>query len=230
MLAEYLKYFDTVEINNSFYRLPEDTTFEEWRKQTPNDFVFAVKASRFLTHQKKLNDPEEPLERMLSRMSALEKKLGVVLVQLPPRWQINLDRLEHFLKLLPKDVRFTVEFRDHSWHVPKTYALLKKYNVAFCIYHLAGFQSPIEITADFVYVRLHGPSDQAYWGSYSKRQLRTWADRIELWKKKSKAVYIYFDNDPEAFAPYNALELKSLLGEKVILPDKASLVRRTLFD
>src|SRR5438270_13006235 len=143
MLQCYVQYFDTVEINNSFYRLPEKSTFESWRESTPKNFIFAVKASRFLTHNKKLKDPENALNNFLPRAEALGEKLGPILFQLPPRWRINLERLAEFLDALPKYHRYTFEFREPSWLVPQVYELLRRHNAAFCIYELAGFHSPI---------------------------------------------------------------------------------------
>src|ERR1051326_5254142 len=157
MLAFYLQHFDTVEINNSFYRLPSEEAFAAWREATPPDFCFAVKGSRFITHNKKLKDPEPALDRLLPKVDVLGSKLGPILFQLPPQWQINLERLESFLRALPNDYHFAFEFRNETWNVNPVYDLLRRYNAAYCMFHLAGFQSPIEITADFTYVRLHGP-------------------------------------------------------------------------
>jgi uncharacterized protein YecE (DUF72 family) len=211
MLALYVRQFDTVEINNRFYRLPTEEAFQAWRDSTPADFLFAVKASRFITHNKKLKDPAAALENFIPRAENLGRKLGPILFQLPPRWHVNPERLESFLKMLPDRHRYAFELRDASWHMEAIYKLLRKHNAAFCIYELGGFQSPLEITADFTYVRLHGPAGK-YQGNYSGEALRTWAKRIEAWLERLKHVYIYFDNDQEAYAVRNALELKRLLG------------------
>ena len=208
MLSFYVRYFDTVEINNSFYRLPTEEAFKVWRDSTPANFLFAVKASRFITHNKKLSDPESALENFIPRADVLGRKLGPILFQLPPRWRANPERLESFLATLPKRHRYAFEMRDTTWHIQPIYKLLHKHNVAFCMYELAGFQSPLEITADFAYVRLHGPAGP-YQGSYSPEALRTWARRISEWRTKLKRVYVYFDNDQEAFAARNALDLKN---------------------
>lgn len=207
----YTKQFKTVELNNSFYRQPSAQNFENWRKVAPEEFLFAVKANRFFTHQKKLNVSAEDLAPFLKNTACLKEKLGVILFQLPPKWKINLQRLENFLALLPKDMRYTFEFRDHSWYHLETYNLLRKYNCAFCIYELAGHLSPIEITADFVYVRLHGPGDK-YQGSYTEKTLKDWANCCKQWLESSKEVFIYFDNDQEGYAAYNAIELQSMLN------------------
>ena len=211
MLAYYIKQFDTLELNNSFYRLPTIAAFELWRRTTPKNFVFAVKASRFITHNKKLKDPQNALDNILPRAEHLGKKLGPVLFQLPPGWKVNLERLEGLLEILPREHRYTFEFRETSWITPAVNRLLQRYNAAFCIYELAGYQSPLEITADFAYVRLHGPGAGKYQGSYSKAQLREWARRIEAWSRKLKAIYVYFDNDQAGFAPQNALALKEMV-------------------
>jgi uncharacterized protein YecE (DUF72 family) len=210
MLAHYYSQFDTVELNNSFYMLPKIETMRCWRDATPRNFEFAVKASRFLTHNKKLKEPENALNNFLPRAEALGEKLGPILFQLPPKWRINLDRLKEFLEALPKYHRYTFEFREPSWLVPQVYDLLRAHNAAFCIYELAGFHTPIEITADWTYVRLHGPGGK-YQGSYSDEVLRTWAKRIAQWSKELKSIYVYFDNDQAGYAAENALQLKRLI-------------------
>jgi uncharacterized protein YecE (DUF72 family) len=211
MLDYYVRHFDTLELNNSFYRLPTIEAFESWRDATPKNFVFAVKASRFITHNKKLKDPENALDNILPRAEHLGKKLGPVLFQLPPKWKVNLERLEGLLEILPREHRYTFEFRELSWMTPEVNRLLERYNAAFCIYQLAGYHSSFDITADFAYVRLHGPDPGKYQGSYSSAQLREWARRIERWSAKLKAIYIYFDNDQAGYAAQNALELKQMV-------------------
>ena len=211
MLAEYYQHFDTVEINNSFYRLPTEDAFRCWRESTPKDFLFAVKGSRFITHMKKLKDPENALENLIPRAEELKEKLGPILWQLPPHWTINTERLEEFVSALPRKHRYAIEFREHSWHTPKVYDILRKHNTAFCIFELNGRQSPLEVTADWTYVRLHGPGGP-YQGSYSKAKLQQWADWIVEQQQLLKAVYVYFDNDQAAYAVHNALELKQLVG------------------
>jgi uncharacterized protein YecE (DUF72 family) len=214
MLDYYCKHFNTVEINNSFYMLPQVSTLESWRDGTPKNFKFAIKASRFLTHNKKLKEPENALNNFLPRAEALGDKLGPILFQLPPKWKVNRERLEEFLQALPKYHRYTFEFREPSWITPEIYKVLRQYNAAFCIYELAGFHSPIEVTADFVYVRLHGPGHR-YQGSYDPPTLRKWADRIERWTEEDRSVFIYFDNDQAAYAAKNALTLKRMVAERL---------------
>jgi uncharacterized protein YecE (DUF72 family) len=186
---------------------------EAWRDSSPDGFCFAVKGSRFLTHMKKLREPEQGLRRFLDAVEILGEKLGPILFQLPPNWERDLARLEHFLDILPPYHRYTFEFRNATWNTPEIYALLAKHNAAYCIFDLAGFQSPIEITTDFTYVRLHGPGGK-YQGSYSEAALRSWAERIRDWKRRLSAVYVYFDNDDSGFAPQNALRLKQLVNSQ----------------
>jgi uncharacterized protein YecE (DUF72 family) len=220
MLAHYYECFDTVEINNSFYMLPKIETLACWREATPKKFEFAIKASRFLTHNKKLKEPENALNNFLPRAEALGDKLGPILFQLPPKWRINVERLAEFLSALPKYHRYTFEFREPSWLTEQVYDLLREHNAAFCIYELAGFHSPFEITADWTYVRLHGPGGK-YQGSYSDQVMRTWADRIAGWSRQLRSIYIYFDNDQAGYAAFNAVTLKRLVDERLANRDAA---------
>ena len=211
MLRGYAERFDTVEINNSFYRLPAVSAFEIWCRETTPKFCFAVKASRYITHNKKLTDPESANQKFISLVERLGTRLGPILFQLPPSWKLNADRLNAFLSVLPRTHRYVFEFRNPTWNVAPVYEVLRRHNAAFCIYELAGFQSPIEITANFTYLRLHGPGSK-YQGDYSSSTLRTWAKRIEKWRRELKHVFVYFDNDQAAFAPKNALELKEMVS------------------
>jgi uncharacterized protein YecE (DUF72 family) len=206
----YAEHFSTVEINNSFYRLPDLKTFNGWRNASPADFVYAVKASRYMTHMKKLVVDRQSIDKFFRRVRHLEEKLGPVLFQLPPSFGINAERLEKFLAALPQGFRYTFEFRDHSWYTDEVYALLEKYNAAFCIYELEHHVSPMEVTADFIYIRLHGPGGK-YQGNYTSAALRKWAAFCRKWRKKGKDVYVYFDNDQEAYAAFNALSLLELM-------------------
>ena len=211
MLEFYSRYFDTVELNNSFYRLPAKSAFDDWRNSTPPNFIFAVKASRFLTHNKKLKDPDVALQNFLPRIEHLGAKLGPVLFQLPPRWRVNLERLEGLLRVLPRTFRYVFEFRDSTWITPEANEVLKKSRSAFCIYELAGYHSPLTVTTDFAYVRLHGPDRGKYQGTYAEDHLRKWSQQIRNRAKTLKAVYVYFDNDQSGFAARNALTLKQML-------------------
>lgn len=212
-LSAYIKTFSTVELNNSFYHMPETGTFIQWRKSVPDDFIFAVKGSRYITHMKKLKESTQALHTLLKNASGLKEKLGPVLFQLPPGWKVNTDRLEDFLKHLPEQFRFVIEFRNATWYTEEVYALLRKYNCAFCIYELDRHMSPMEITADFVYIRLHGPEGK-YQGSYSNRQLRSWTKRCTSWQQDNKDVFIYFDNDQEGYAAFNAATLQEMVSKK----------------
>jgi uncharacterized protein YecE (DUF72 family) len=214
MLEFYLGRFRTVEINNSFYHLPEKRTFEAWREQVPGDFTFAVKASRYITHMKKLRQPRTTTKKFLDHVEVLGDKLGPVLFQLPPRWKFNAERLEKFLDALPGGLRYTMEFRDTTWFTQRAYDLLTEHNVAFCIYELAGLLSPREVTADFIYVRLHGPTKKKYEGSYTGRDLAGWARAFSAWASQGRDVYCYFDNDQAGYAPRNASRLRSMLEIK----------------
>ncbi|MDT7044079.1 DUF72 domain-containing protein [Candidatus Nitronereus thalassa] len=206
-ISYYSRHFHTVEINNTFYHLPSVETFEAWGKGTPKHFLFACKGSRFITHMKKLKDPEASVQKFFDAIQGLGPKLGPVLFQLPPRWKVNLERLESFLKVLPGNRPFAFEFRDESWLQQETYDLLRHYHAGLCLYHLAGKVTPIEVTADFVYIRLHGPGD-AYQGSYQSSVLDAWARKCVMWINAGKDVYCYFDNDEHAYAVKNALALE----------------------
>jgi uncharacterized protein YecE (DUF72 family) len=209
----YLRFFRTVEINNSFYKLPSSETFANWRASVPDDFVYAVKGSRFITHMKKLKDPQESIQRFFENVNALEEKLGPILFQLPPGWSVNEERLAAFLAVLPPYYRYTFEFRHTSWYTPAILDLLRRYNAAFCIYELEYHVSPLEVTADFVYVRLHGPETK-YAGSYSEEALNGWADKCLEWQQQGLDVYVYFDNDQLGYAAFNAKRLQELVSEK----------------
>jgi uncharacterized protein YecE (DUF72 family) len=211
MLAWYQEHFDTVELNNTFYRLPSETALEQWRSSTPANFRFAVKGSRFLTHMKKLKDPVPGLEKFFSRVDLLQEKLGPILFQLPPNFEVNIPRLEGFLDALPPRHRYAFEFRNPTWNSPEVLRLLCQRNAAYCSFDLAGYQSPIEITADFTYVRLHGPGGK-YQGSYDDDALKSWARRIKKWRQELKAIYVYFDNDDSGYAALNALRLRELVS------------------
>jgi uncharacterized protein YecE (DUF72 family) len=210
----YLTSFSTVEINNSFYRLPTKETFLNWRKLTPKNFLFSVKASRYITHMKKLKDAKASLNEFMDHALLLKEKLGPVLFQLPPGWKINTERLNEFLQNLPASGRYVFEFRNHTWYHHDVFSLLKKYNCAFCIYELDGHLAPLELTADFVYVRLHGPAGK-YQGNYSEYLLKQWSRRCKNWLR-GKDVFIYFDNDEKGYAAFNAKRLQELVTGKNI--------------
>lgn len=210
-LEHYATVFDTVELNNSFYRLPEAATFGAWASRVPTWFVFAVKASRFLTHMKKLKDPEEPVARFFGRARALGRHLGPVLYQLPPGWKLDIGRLEHFLHVLPRDVRHVLEFRDTTWYADAVYGLLARYGVALCLHDMPGSATGRLRVGPFVYVRFHGASGR-YDGSYGREHLTSWADWLNGHQAAGVDVYAYFNNDVGGHAPRDAIELRALLG------------------
>jgi len=208
-LKFYAQYFDTVEINFSFYRLPERATFEKWRAETPDGFTFAVKASQYLTHQKKLKDPAEPLERIISRARGLGDKLGPILYQLPPRWKVNVSRLREFLALLPGDIRHVMEFRDPSWLMDEVFDLLSEHSVGYCIMSAPDLPRIMKATAPFAYVRMHNGGYETE-GNYEEPQLEWWSEQV-LRFLKDVDVYVYFNNDYKGFAVRNARRLIELV-------------------
>ncbi len=210
LLGQYLQTFSTVEINRTFYSLPDKKVFLGYAKRAPQRFLFAVKASRFITHIKRLKNVKGPLKKFFFRIEGLGKYLGPILFQMPPRWKINLPRLEAFLKLLPKKHRYAFEFRDVSWLNESTYKLLQKYGAAFCIYEFGDIKTKPIITAPFIYVRLHGP-DGEYAGNYSHAKLKKWAAFFRKQAKQGKDIYCYFDNDEAGYAPKNAKTLRGIL-------------------
>jgi len=207
----YCRHFDTVEINNTFYRLPAAAAFKAWRQQAPPGFVYALKASRFLTHMKKLKDPAEPLERFLSRAREVGEHLGPLLYQLPPHWRADAERLRQFVRLLPRDLEHVFEFRDRSWYNDEVRAVLAAARVGFCIHDMRGAPCPDWVTGPISYVRFHGPTETAYAGSYSRGQLEAWAERIESVRDAGHDVYVYFNNDWGGHAVTNARQLKGML-------------------
>jgi len=212
-LSHYARFLHTVEVNSTFYALPSEKRIAAWLAATPPGFVFAVKASRYLTHMKKLKDPEAGLGRFLEALHPFGDRLGPVLFQLPPRWRCNAARLGAFLEAVPRGRRYAFEFRDPSWHGEEILALLGQRNAAFCIFELAGERSPQFITADFTYIRLHGPGG-AYQGRYDEQALRRWAERISGWRNAGLDVHCYFDNDEAGYAFENAVRLTDLVAER----------------
>ncbi len=213
-LDAYTRRFQTVEINNTFYRWPKDEVFSTWHDRLPERFVVSAKASRGLTQFRKLNDPAPWLERMESGMRRLGEKRGVLLSQLPPHFGRDLDRLDHFLGVIPSGQRVAVEFRHPSWDTEETFAILERRGVAYCVTSGANLPCLLRATARFVYVRLHGPDPQhLYAGSYSESDLRWWADRISEWRSQDRDVLAYFNNDGHGHAVRNALRLRELVGE-----------------
>jgi uncharacterized protein YecE (DUF72 family) len=214
MLAFYSERFDTVEINNTFYALPQEKSVRRWREIPPENFCFAVKASRYITHVKKLSDPVSALEKFFPIVENLQEKLGPILFQFPPNWKLNLERLQTFLPLLPRNHSYAFEFRHPSWYTAAVYRTLQDFNIAFCIYDRDLVETPLEVTAKDVYVRLHS-SGPAYAGNYQHEHLVVWANRVREWKKQGLDVWFYFNNDWKGFAIDNALELKRMLQSEI---------------
>ncbi|GAB4263148.1 MAG: DUF72 domain-containing protein [Deferrisomatales bacterium] len=211
-LPYYAARFSTVEINGTFYRLPEASTFAAWRNSVPEGFVFAVKASRYLTHMKKLKDAEGAAATFLERAGTLGGKLGPILFQLPPRWRADPGRLRRFLHGLPRGIRCAFEFRDPSWFDPAVYRVLEERGCALCVYEFDRRISPTLCTAAFGYLRLHGPAG-AYRGRYGERGLEPWAALARRWLSEGRDVYCYFDNDEAGYAVQDASTLRALLGQ-----------------
>jgi uncharacterized protein YecE (DUF72 family) len=209
-LAWYAARFGTVELNNPFYRLPETATFARWRSAVPPGFRFAVKASRFITHVKRLREPAEPLRLLLERAGALGDGLGPILFQLPPTFHADTRRLEEFLGELPPGLQWVLEFRHPSWHAPEVYHLLGQAGVALCIPVGGRVHPDLVTTAPFTYIRMHagaGPD-----GGFTDDQLRAWAGRVRALRQAGKKVYVYFNNDREGHAVRDAERLRSLHG------------------
>lgn len=212
--AFYAEQFDTVEINNSFYRLPKCATFEKWRDQAPPGFCYAVKANRYLTQAKKLKDCEGPLERQMAEFRCMGDRLGPILYQLPPVMKLNLERLEAFLALLPRDTVNVFEFREKSWYVPEVIDLLDRYGASICTHDMAGSDSPRIATGPIAYLRLHGGQGK-YWGRYAERALLDWADWIVAQAGSGRPVWVYFNNDIDGAAIEDAQTLKAMIAQAV---------------
>lgn len=214
-LDYYTSCFDTAEINNSFYRLPTEQAVKAWRESVPEGFLFAWKASRFITHMKKLKGIEESVDLVFGRMEGLGDAFGPVLFQLPPFFRVNdenLERLARCLSLVPNNRRIAFEFRHSSWYEEQTFRILRDHNAALCLSDHADAPTPWLTTADFVYVRGHGTNGR-YAGSYSDDFLRDWATQIEEWRGSGRDVYVYFDNDIKSAAPGDAQTLLKFLNK-----------------
>jgi uncharacterized protein YecE (DUF72 family) len=208
-LEYYAARFTTVEINNSFYRLPSREQFLAWARRVPREFVYAVKASRYLTHMKKLKEPEEPLQRFFDAARGLGTRLGPTLYQLPPQFPVDVSRLDRFLRLLPKRRRHAVEFRDPSWYTPAVFQCLARRSVTLCLHDMAGSATGRVAIGPFVYVRFHGP--QRYGGRYDERRLADWAEWLNARRAEGAPIYAYFNNDIGGHAPRDAARLAALL-------------------
>lgn len=206
-LARYACDFDTVELNNTFYRLPPPASFDLWRTQSPPGFEFALKFSRYGSHILRLKQPAAVIGRFLEPASRLGDRLGPILVQLPPNWNVNRNRLEEFFDAAPAGYRWAVEFRDARWLREEVYSVLRRRGAALCIHDKIA-DHPREITAGWVYMRFHGgPVD----GNYSLEQLRNAAVEIQRYVKSGLDVYAYFNNDWRGYALRNAQTLRGLI-------------------
>jgi len=210
--AHYAAEFATVEINNSFYRLPKPETFAAWRDQAPPGFQYAVKANRYVTQAKKLKDGEETVPRIMEPIRQLGETLGPVLYQLPPRFRLNLDRLERFLEILPRDVTSIFEFRDASWYDDRVFAALERAGAGFCSHDMPGLQSPRMAFGRAAYVRFHG-GEGKYWGRYPDERLLDWADWLAAEARRGREVWAYFNNDIEGHAVHDARTLRAMVRQ-----------------
>lgn len=206
----YTRHFPTLELNNSFYRLPSEKAFNNWYDSSPPEFVFAVKVSRFITHIKRLKDCDEALDNFISRVRLLKEKLGPLLYQLPTGLHRDDDLLEAFLQKLPEGIKHVIEFRHASWLSEEVYSLLRRYNIGFCIFDMPELTSPLIATTGFAYIRFHG-RENLYSSCYSDEELAEWARKIASLAEKLESVYVYFNNDIKGFALKNAVTLSELL-------------------
>jgi uncharacterized protein YecE (DUF72 family) len=202
--AYYARHFDTVEINNTFYHLPQTQSFDMWREQAPPNFCYTLKFSRYGSHLKRLKEPHALIERFLERTSRLRECLGPILVQLPPRWTPDPARLAGFLKAVPSTYRWAIEFRDPRWLCDEVYAILRNSAAALCIHDLIAAH-PRHLTADWTYLRFHGVS---YGGSYTHQTLTAQAAQIDQYLADGLDVFAYFNNDAHGYAVQNADDLR----------------------
>ena len=210
-LEYYASRFETAELNGVFYRTPTPEAVGRWRDETSQHFIFAWKASKFITHWKRLSENSiNSLQLLEDRLSILGEKAGPVLFQLPPNFVADAGRLASFLALLPARRRYSFEFRHPSWYSAHILGLLSDRNIALCISDHHDAPAPWERTADFVYLRAHGPGGR-YEGRYPSTTLTAWRKSISLWRRRNCDVYVYFDNDQKSAAPMDALALRGLL-------------------
>lgn len=208
-LTWYADRFRTVELNNPFYRPPSRATYARWAEATPRDFVFAVKVSRVISHYRRLREVGEPLARFLHDAEALGPKLGPLLVQLPPQFQLDLAALRAFLAVLSESFRWVLEVRHPSWQVPAVYETLATRGVALCVPVGGRVQPDLVTTAAFTYVRMHSGAEA---GRFGDEELAVWARRVRALVRSGKEVFVYFNNDREGHAPRDAARLRDRLG------------------
>lgn len=209
----FVEQFPTVELNSTFYHLPRSGTVEHWAEKSPEDFLFALKASKQITHYRKLKDVEHLLYLFLHLIKPLKAKLAAILFQLPPSLKKDTRLLAAFLKLLPSGYRFAIEFRNESWQDDEVLEILEAYNVAFCLNDFKQRRIEPLTSADFTYLRLHGPTGR-YGGSYDDATLRGYAKMLLEFAHRQKALFVYFNNDFEANAVKDARRLQELVREE----------------
>ena len=207
--------FDTVELNASFYRLPLRATFDRWAQRAPEGFTFAVKASRYLTHIKRLKDPTEPLARLWGRAEGLRAHLGPVLYQLPPRWKPDPERLSAFLEAVPRDRPQAIEIRDARWYRDDILASIAEAGVAVCLHDMPGSERAAPPGGPLVYVRFHGAAGERYGGRYPTDVLERWAGRMVDWAREGRPVWAYFNNDIGGHAVVDAVRLRDEVARRL---------------
>ncbi len=216
-LPFYAQRFPTVEVNSTFYSSPKEHSLQQWREQVPPGFLFAIKAHRFITHRKKLQQVDRVVAEFLSRVEVLGDKLGPILFQLPPRWNANPLRLETFLASLPQEHTYAFEFRHPSWFSKAIREVLGKFGAAFCVHDFPGLRVPRWVVGRTVYVRFHG-TVSAYAGRYARPKLRRWARWLRQQARQGKTCFVYFNNDVNAAAVNDAAYLQALVRRQVVAP------------
>ncbi len=229
MFERYSESFDTVEINSTFYRVPNEWMVRSWAKKSPPDFLFSAKMHQGVTHEKEMRSVAPIYHQYMTAMLPLRAKIGSILIQMPQRFkasEANYALLEDFLSILHEDVHFTAEFRDRSWFDDKTFKLLETYNVAFCVVSQPQFKGLIPpepvVTADHAYVRFHGLNYKKWYSGegserydylYTKDELMEWKPKIDgMQERATKTIYVYFNNHPSGQAPANAKMMLEMMG------------------
>jgi uncharacterized protein YecE (DUF72 family) len=207
-LEFYARHFSTLELNNTFYRLPKESVFQKWHDSSPEGFVLSVKVSRYITHIKRLKDCGDEIDRFISKAIILKDKLGPLLYQLPPGLHRDDDILKSFLSILPQEMKHVIEFRHESWFTEEVYDILRRHHTGFCAFDMPKLTSPLLTTTNFAYIRFHG-SDSLYSSCYTDEELAKWAKKITELAQNLKAVYIYFNNDVQGYALKNAETIRN---------------------
>jgi len=209
-LEFYARHFPTVELNNTFYRLPTEKALKTWYDSSPSDFTFALKVSRYITHIKRLKDCAGEVKNFMSRVAILKEKMGPLLYQLPPGLHRDDEKLSSFLAVLPRGLKHIIEFRHDSWFAEDVYDILRRHQVGFCVFDMPKLTSPVMATTDFAYIRFHG-SGSLYSSRYTDEEMADWARKISRLAGKLKSVYIYFNNDTAGYALDNAVTIREYL-------------------